>query len=666
MEKEAEETVPASPSSNGAAPSTADDSEVTWVSETINPEEDPDGFFAEIMRKFGDAASLTATHHSQTDEAGSETKKEKKESVKESDEEAKAGGESKDKPLSKRKKKLMSRLSVAELKMLVKRADVVELHDTTAADPRLLVHLKSYRNTVPVPRHWSQKRKYLQGKRGLEKSAFKLPEFIEATGIAKIRDAVKEQEESKKLKAKARERMHPRMGRMDIDYRVLHDAFFKYQTKPTMTIHGDMYYEGKEFEVPSPAHPCPAPVPFHLPSSPPPHATPRLTHPRLGWAGPPPALSPPCRRAQVKAKNYKPGKLSEESKQALGIPPGAPPPWLINMQRYGPPPSYPNLKIPGLNAPIPVHQGAQYGYHPGGWGKPPVNEFGVPLYGDVFGVPQEDEQQPAEKKLWGQLEDEEEEPEEEEEEAPAQEPEGAPDQAALEEESAPTAAELASGTASMAGLETPDVVELRKRKDSGCGALNWLRLAVVGPWAGGRRGTETEEPETSRPLFQVLPEAQASVGQALFGSTTRYVVPPASVPPPTYLCISRLARTPPGSGADVIAQAEALGRQALVQAAQEQAAGGARRAGEKGQVTMSIQPQDLENITEDAIRKRYDDTLRQERTQAVELEDSGLRSGATSGMASGVTTGTESAAGKKHKQPAKDSGKTKKYKDFKF
>ena len=30
-----------------------------------------------------------------------------------------------------------------------------------------------------------------------------------------------------------------------------------------------------------------------------------------------------------------------------------PPPWLIAMQRYGPPPTYPNLKIPGLNAPIP-------------------------------------------------------------------------------------------------------------------------------------------------------------------------------------------------------------------------------------------------------------------------------------------------------------------------
>ncbi|KAA0186151.1 Splicing factor 3B subunit 2 [Fasciolopsis buskii] len=53
------------------------------------------------------------------------------------------------------------------------------------------------------------------------------------------------------------------------------------------------------------------------------------------------------------------------------------------MQRYGPPPSYPNLKIPGLNAPIP--DGCAFGYHPGGWGKPPVDELGRPLYGDVFG-----------------------------------------------------------------------------------------------------------------------------------------------------------------------------------------------------------------------------------------------------------------------------------------
>lgn len=46
----------------------------------------------------------------------------------------------------------------------------------------------------------------------------------------------------------------------------------------------------------------------------------------------------------------------------------------FDFQRYGPPPSYPHLKIPGLNAPIPL--GASFGYHPGGWGKPPVDEVG--------------------------------------------------------------------------------------------------------------------------------------------------------------------------------------------------------------------------------------------------------------------------------------------------
>lgn len=42
-------------------------------------------------------------------------------------------------------------------------------------DPKLLVHIKAYRNSVPVPRHWCHKRKYLQGKRGIEKPPFELP-----------------------------------------------------------------------------------------------------------------------------------------------------------------------------------------------------------------------------------------------------------------------------------------------------------------------------------------------------------------------------------------------------------------------------------------------------------------------------------------------------------
>ena len=30
---------------------------------------------------------------------------------------------------------------------------------------------------------------------------------------------------------------------------MLHDAFFKYQTKPKMTGMGELYYEGKEYEM---------------------------------------------------------------------------------------------------------------------------------------------------------------------------------------------------------------------------------------------------------------------------------------------------------------------------------------------------------------------------------------------------------------------------------
>ena len=44
-------------------------------------------------------------------------------------------------------RKKLKRLDVAQLKQLVTRPDVVEIHDATAADPKMLVYLKSYRNT---------------------------------------------------------------------------------------------------------------------------------------------------------------------------------------------------------------------------------------------------------------------------------------------------------------------------------------------------------------------------------------------------------------------------------------------------------------------------------------------------------------------------------------
>lgn len=195
-----------------------------------------------------------------------------------------------------------------------------------------------------------------------------------------------------------------------------------------MTIHGDLYYEGKEFET--------------------------------------------------RLKEKRPGDLSTELRTALGMPTGpnahkCPPPWLIAMQRYGPPPSYPNLKIPGLNAPIP--DSCSFGYHAGGWGKPPVDEYGRPLYGDVFGTTATTShhvvEEEVDRTLWGDMEDESEEEESSEEEEEETDVPSAPGKAPakeVDETGFVTPAEglvTPSGLTSIpTGLETPDLIELRKRK----------------------------------------------------------------------------------------------------------------------------------------------------------------------------------------------------------
>ena len=120
------------------------------------------------------------------------------------------------------------------------------------------------------------------------------------------------------------------MGKIDIDYQVLHDAFFKNQKKPKTTAHGDVYYEGKEYEI--------------------------------------------------RMKDFKPGHLSPALRNALGIQEGMPPPWLYTMQKYGPPPAYPNLKIPGVNIPMPSKNSNANS------GKFFTGENGYTIYADCHGL----------------------------------------------------------------------------------------------------------------------------------------------------------------------------------------------------------------------------------------------------------------------------------------
>jgi splicing factor 3B subunit 2 len=170
-------------------------------------------------------------------------------------------------------------------------------------------------------------------------------------------------------------------------------------------------------------------------------------------------------------KDSKPGFLSAQLREALGMTEHAPPPYLINMQRYGPPPSYPSLKIPGLNAPLPP--GAIYGYQAGGWGKPPVDEYGRPIYGDVFGVLKNNEDPYHDanidkKSRWGELiitQQEEEDAEEEDEASEEEEEEeDQPQKKARTQVSGTETPMTLDGMSSVAtGLETPGIIDLRKR-----------------------------------------------------------------------------------------------------------------------------------------------------------------------------------------------------------
>ncbi|XP_019557654.2 splicing factor 3B subunit 2 [Aedes albopictus] len=459
--------------------------------------------------------------------------------------------------ISKRKMKKLTRLSVAELKQLVARPDVVEMHDVTARDPKLLIQLKSHRNTVQVPRHWCFKRKYLQGKRGIEKPPFELPAFIKKTGIMEMRASLQEKDESKTLKAKMRERARPKMGKIDIDYQKLHDAFFKWQTKPRMTIHGDLYYEGKEFET--------------------------------------------------RLKEKKPGDLSEELRVALGMPIGPachkiPPPWLIAQQRYGPPPSYPNLRIPGLNAPIP--EGCSFGYHAGGWGKPPVDENGKPLYGDVFGMSASENEnglgeEEVDRTQWGELESESEESSEEEEED-GEDLGAPPDESGLitPAEGLVTPSGLTSGVP--AGMETPDTIELRKKKIE----------------------SEMEDNETPV-LYQVLQERRAErVGASMMGSTHVY---------------------------------DLAGAAAATAAGGSRGARGGAPVDREGMVELALDPSELD-MDNEAMAQRYEQQMREQQSHLQKEDLSDM-------LAEHVA---RQKSKRKRQQTDTTSKQTKKYKEFKF
>ncbi|XP_026192441.1 splicing factor 3B subunit 2 [Cyclospora cayetanensis] len=387
------------------------------------------------------------------------------------------------------KQRRLQRPSICALKQQTARPDRIEVWDATSADPFFLAFLKGLRNVVAVPQHWSQKRRYLQWKRGFEKPPFKLPPHIEATKISEVRSALVEAEAQKTMRQRMREKVRPKANRLAIDYQVLHDCFFKHAVKPPLTKMGDLYFEGKEF-------------------------------------------------LQAK-KKAKPGQLSE---------------------KYGPPPAYPRLRVPGLNAPIPT--GASYGYQPGGWGRPPVDDSGKLL----FQAPEEELEEEDAMQLqagdrtnvegmWGELPPDVEVQQEEEEDGKPRgvgselrsricfsvaEQEGtAGGEGAQPTSETPFAGGASSVGGSTLGLESPASLELQQRRGGGASSV-----ASSGPRA-----------------YTILTPQDATVQQGqLFGVKHTYRIPSSALPGPQQQAGSGVAsgvQTPAGIATPRIASGHA-------------------------------------------------------------------------------------------------------------
>lgn len=218
----------------------------------------------------------------------------KKETVESSDE-----YESDEGTISQRQLKKQTKVPISTLKAIAKNPQLVELSDIDANDPFILLSIKQNLNVVPVPSHWSSKRDYLSSKRGIEKAPFELPSYILETGIQDMRG------NELSLRQQQRDRTQPKLGKLDIDFQKLHDAFFKYQTRPRLLAFGDVYYEGRE--------------------------TTDESDDKLG--------------------DIRPGVLSRELLVALGLPENGKtvPPWISTMNQLGKPPSYNDLIIPGID-----------------------------------------------------------------------------------------------------------------------------------------------------------------------------------------------------------------------------------------------------------------------------------------------------------------------------
>ncbi|GKT35947.1 hypothetical protein ADUPG1_009003 [Aduncisulcus paluster] len=358
------------------------------------------------------------------------------------------------------------------------RHEVVEIHDVSAADPTFLVKMKSIRNSVPVPGHWLQKRRYLQNTRGIQRIPFQIPPYIESTGISKVRGKT-DVNVRQSLKEQAREHVNPHTDRLYVDYSLLKEAFTHHMSLPHLSRHGDMFYLGKKDadnylidEARAMGQSSSSSSSFTASSDTASSFKEGYDDDQGDHRRDDTLAITQVARWRKSPDLFAPGRLSNRLREALGMRrkdkqqpaalkmlsydkdrgmnkgtshtdpsvasgsssspsaassrkhhevshsvsinslrpslPPQPPPFLFNMQRYGPPPSYSYLLVPGVNCAIP--KGCAYGFYDGGWGEHPKD----PTTGEKKVMEKERKEiveketeyyQGVEGKRWGESED---------------------------------------------------------------------------------------------------------------------------------------------------------------------------------------------------------------------------------------------------------------------
>ncbi|PRT52914.1 hypothetical protein B9G98_00534 [Wickerhamiella sorbophila] len=179
-------------------------------------------------------------------------------------------------------KKRRTKISLATLKEHTGRPELVQLWDADAKDPLFLIQLKSAPGVVQVPPTWQSS---FFKSRFYRRPAYRLPQNISDTGIMDLRDVYEDEQET--LTQKSRQRVQPKLGKLDVDFRKLHAAFFKFQQKPRLSSFGSVYDPSKQ------------------------------------------------QAADVNFDQFTPGVLSDRLRGALGLGPHDEPPWAKTQEKIG-------------------------------------------------------------------------------------------------------------------------------------------------------------------------------------------------------------------------------------------------------------------------------------------------------------------------------------------